>query len=123
MRSSVDIQFSVCLIRIILEPSFPSKGSQARGTRLTTTLPYLSPSDQAPIPSATQNTTLPYQSPSSQAPIPPGTQTTTFSYQTPSYQDPIPPGTHTTTLPYPISPQMQGDNSAINLHLKVTEHL
>ena len=34
MRSSVDIQFSVCLIRIIPEPSFPSQGSQARGTRL-----------------------------------------------------------------------------------------
>ena len=36
MRSSVDIQFSVCLIRIIPEPSFPSQGSQARGTRLQT---------------------------------------------------------------------------------------
>ena len=34
MRSSVDIQFSVCLIRIIPEPLFPSQGSQARGTRL-----------------------------------------------------------------------------------------
>ena len=34
MRSSVDIQFSVCLIRFIPEPSFPSQGSQARGTRL-----------------------------------------------------------------------------------------
>ena len=38
MRSSVDIQFSVCLIRIIPEPSFPSQGSQARGTRLGETL-------------------------------------------------------------------------------------
>ena len=34
MRSSVDIQFSVCLRWIIPEPSFPSQGSQARGTRL-----------------------------------------------------------------------------------------
>jgi hypothetical protein len=39
MRSSVDIQFSVCLIRIIPEPSFPSQGSQARGTRLHTSMP------------------------------------------------------------------------------------
>ena len=39
MRSSVDIQFSVCLIRIIPEPSFPSQGSQARGTRLLAHLP------------------------------------------------------------------------------------
>ena len=40
MRSSVDIQFSVCLIRIIPEPSFPSQGSQARGTRLTHVMKY-----------------------------------------------------------------------------------
>ena len=66
----------------------------------------------------TQTTTLPYQSPSSQAPIPPGTQTTTLPYQSPSYHPPIPPGTQTTTLPYSISPQMQGGNSSINRHLK-----
>ena len=34
MRSSVDIQFSVRLIRIIPEPSFPSQGSQARGNEI-----------------------------------------------------------------------------------------
>ena len=46
MRSSVDIQFSVCLIRIIPEPSFPSQGSQAQGTRLggiSTLAPCLRP--------------------------------------------------------------------------------
>ncbi|CAB4026159.1 Hypothetical predicted protein, partial [Paramuricea clavata] len=102
----------------ILPYQSPSSQTPIPPGTQTTTLPYQSPSSQTSIPPGTQTTTLPYQSPSYQTPIPPGTQTTTLPYQSPGYHPPIPPGTQTTTLPYPISPQMQGGNSAINRHLK-----